>query len=210
MPKIKDPKRMISLFPEFSPMRVKYKDIFDMKAFYEALHEWLQEYGWKDYEDQVGAGDHWESFYGERIGQGGAREIWIRWRVHKKAPESDHLTYYLDIDFHCIALMSTEVVVKGRKIKTNKGEVEMGIRAFIEKNYESKFDENKFLSQVKEIFTNRIYKKNLEQRKKELYQEVYAFNNFIKQWFKLKRYLPYEEIKGFFPSQAWPSHLKEG
>ena len=106
--------------------------------------------------------------------------------------------------------MSTEVVVKGRKIKTNKGEVEMGIRAFIEKNYESKFDENKFLSQVKEIFTNRIYKKNLEQRKKELYQEVYAFNNFIKQWFKLKRYLPYEEIKGFFPSQAWPSHLKEG
>ena len=111
---------MISLFPEFSPMRVKYKDIFDMKAFYEALHEWLQEYGWKDYEDQVGAGDHWESFYGERIGQGGAREIWIRWRVHKKAPESDHLTYYLDIDFHCIALMSTEVVVKGRKIKTNK------------------------------------------------------------------------------------------
>ena len=67
MPKIKDPKRMISLFPEFSPMRVKYKDIFDMKAFYEALHEWLQEYGWKDYEDQVGAGDHWESFYGERI-----------------------------------------------------------------------------------------------------------------------------------------------
>jgi hypothetical protein len=200
---------MISLFPEFSPMRVKYKDIFDMKAFYEALHEWLQEYEWKDYEDQIGPGDHWESFYGERVGQGGAKEVWIRWRVYKKAPESDQLTYYLDIDFHCIALISTEVVVQGRKIKTNKGEVEIIINSYIEKKYESQFEKNPFLKHFKDIFTNRIYKKNLEQRKKELYQEIYAFNNFIKQWFKLKRYLPYEEVKGFFPSQAWPSHLKE-
>jgi len=48
-----------------------------------------------------------------------------------------------------------------------------------------------------------------EQRKKELYQEVYQLQNFLKQWFKLKRYLPYEETKNYSPSYAWPSHLRE-
>ena len=50
--------------------------------------------------------------------------------------------------------------------------------------------------------------KQLEERKKELYREAYVLQTFIKQWFKLKRYLPYEETKSFFPSAAYPSHIK--
>ena len=64
-------------------------------------------------------------------------------------------------------------------------------------------------SEIQNIFQKRIYRKKFEERKKELYKESYALNNFIKQWFKLKRYLPYEESKNFFPSYAWPSHLRE-
>ena len=209
MPKKKNLGKMISLFPQFGPMRIKYKDIFDMKAFYESLHEWFQEYGWKDFEEPIAAGDHWESFYGERIGQGGAKEIWIRWRLHKPAPESEALAYYLDLDFHCIALIKTEVVKDGQKIKVDKGEVELMIRAYIEEKYKSQMAKNKLLKYFIDLFKRRVYQKTVEQRRKELYQETYALNNFIKQWFKLKRYSPYEEVKGFFPSKAWPSHLKE-
>jgi len=208
MPK-NDPKKnnMISIFPEFSPMRIKYKDIFDMKAFYETLREWLLENEWKDQEDGL---DHWETYYGERIGQGGAKEIWIRWRTIKNTPDAKYLTYHLDLDFHVLGLVSTEVIKEGQKMKVNKGEVELHIRAFIEKLYEKEFSKNSLLKQFQGMFTKRVYRKTLEQRKKELYQETYALNNFIKQWFKLKRYLPYEESKNFFTSYAWPSHLREG
>ena len=200
-------KDLISLFPEFSPMRIKYKDIFDMKAFYEALHEWLLEHDWTNIEGDA-IKDSWETFYGERISQGGLKEIWIRWRPKKDAVGAE-LTYYLDFNFHCVALSKTEVVKEGRKFKTNKGEVELTIKAFIEKNYEKGFASHSFLKQILELFNRRIYRRVLEERKKELYQETYVLQNFIKQWFKLKRYLPYEETKSFFTSEAWPSHLKE-
>ena len=55
----------------------------------------------------------------------------------------------------------------------------------------------------------RFLSKELEDHRKELYREAYIMQNFMKQWFKLKRYLPYEESKSFFPSYAWPSHKKE-
>ena len=161
-------KGLIGLFPEFSPMRIKYKDIFDMKSFYEALHEWLLEHDWINIEEDPSK-DTWETFYGERIGQGGLKEIWIRWRPKKKA-EGAELTYYLDFNFHCIALKKTEVVKEGRKFKTDKGEVELTIKAFIEKDYEKGFQRHSILKQILDLFNRRIYRQVLEERKKELYQ----------------------------------------
>ncbi len=207
MPKKEIPKnRLISIFPQFSPIRIKYKDIFDMKGFYESLREWLKEHEWKDPEEKL---DHWETYYGERIDRSGAKEIWVQWRPEKPAPKAQYLHYYVDIDFHCLALIATEIVKEGRKMKVNKGEVEITIRAFIEEKYKQEFEKNKFLKQIKELFADKMYTYITEQRKKELYQEMYELQNFIKQWFKLKRYLPYEETKSFFPSSAWPSHLRE-
>jgi len=201
---------MFSIFDEYAPLRIKYKDIFNMKEFYDALHEYLLEHDWEAHD---GDGEHWETYYGERIGQNGNKEIWIMWRLGKKAPETKAFHYYLDIYFHCINLAKTEIVRDGQKIKCNKGEVEVEISGFIQKLYEKDFKKEKgifgwILKEVKEVFTNRIYLNVIDQRKKELYQEVYATGNFIKQWMKLKRYLPYEEAKNFYPSHAWPSHQK--
>ncbi|HLC70425.1 MAG TPA: hypothetical protein VJI32_00325 [Candidatus Nanoarchaeia archaeon] len=208
MPNIKIPsERLITVVPRF---RVKYKDIFDIKSFYDALHEWLLEYEWKDREDGA---DHWETYYGERIDQSGAREIWWQWRCVKQPRDAPMLRYYLDFDVHCIAITSAEVVKEGMKLKVNKGEIEMFMQSSIEKVYENKFDKDKdwgwLLHQAKDIFSRRVYVKILSERKTELYKETYALQNYIKQWFKFKRYLPYEEVKGFFPSQAYPSHVKE-
>ncbi|MEW5896059.1 MAG: hypothetical protein AB1668_00020 [Nanoarchaeota archaeon] len=185
---------------------VKYKDIFDMKTFYEALHEWLAEYQWTDIQDKS---DKYETFYGERIGRDGAKELWIRWRMHRNPEGAPMLTYYLDFDYHCLQLISTEVVREGKKLKVNKGEVEIIVKAFIEEKYKEKFAGHSLLRHVGGLFSRRIYDVIMNQRKKELYQEVYILLNFIKQWFKLKRYHPYEEVKPFQTSYAWPSHLEK-
>ncbi len=209
MPAINIPKnRLIPIFPEFSPMRVKFKDVFDLKDFYENYWEWLKEHGWIDFEDRL---DKFERFYGERIGTGGVKEIWIRWRPCKVpepygAMKDPPLRYYFDIDFHILGLSTTEIIKDGKKINTNKGEIDINIRAFVEKNYEVKFAEHGLLRHVIDIFSIRIYHRALEERKKELYRETYLMQTFLKQWFKMKTHLPYEQTESFFPSKAWPSH----
>ncbi len=206
-------------------MKLKYKDIFDMKAFYEALYEYLKENEWGDPDDTLDAtsgepinptvprSEHWETYYGERIDAKGLRELWIQWRLFKDPKEAPFLRYYLDIDFHCLGLaFGVEIVKEGMKLSVNRGEVELTINSYIEKVYEKKFTEGGMkwlLKPLTEMFTKRIYRKELKAREKELYQETYALQQFIKQWFKMKRYLPYEEVKSFFPSYAWPSHVKE-
>jgi hypothetical protein len=200
------PQKGESIFPPFQPLRVKYKDVFDLKAFYESVHEWLGQNGWEDMEEKL---DHFETFYGERIGREGMKEIWIQWRTKKEADNGPNFTYYLNFDYHVLGMTSLEVVKEGMKMKVNKGELDLNIDARIEEKYSKALESNPLLKYFFILFKQRVYRKELEQRKKELYQEAYVLQNFIKQWFKLKRYMPYEESKSFFPSQAWPSHLKE-
>ncbi len=193
-----------SIFPN-APIRIKYKDVFEFKPFYESLHEWLQHYGWTDVDDKK---DHWETIYAERIDRNGGKEIWISWRTFRNA-EGAPFRYYLDFNFHLLGITTTEVVKEGMKLKVNKGEMELHINAVIEKTYEEDLEKIPIIGKFKDLFNKRVYRQEYEERKKELYQETYVLQNFIKQWFKLKRYLPYEESKSFFPSMAWPSHLKE-
>lgn len=195
--------RTIKPFPAYS---VKFKDVFDFKEFYTALKEWMLEYGWGDVEEGK---DHWETYYAERVAVDGSKEIWARWRLARNPSDAKFLKYYLDLDYHCLGLGPAEIVVEGRKMKVNKGEVEVSVNGVIEEIYKEKFDENPILKEVKLLFAKRIYNKIIEQRKKEFYHEAYELQNYMKQWFKLKRYLPYEENKSFFPSYSWPSHLKE-
>ena len=63
MPSIKIPgDRLISLFPRFSPMVLKYKDVFDLKAFYEAFMEYLVDNDWFGATNEPKSElNHWES-----------------------------------------------------------------------------------------------------------------------------------------------------
>jgi hypothetical protein len=201
-------KHLVSLWGNETPMRIKYKDIFDLKAFYQFMREYLKVNGWTD-EELGGTSERWESYYGERIDQKGAREIWFLWRLVKEPMGSPMIRYYLDIDFHCLGIVPTEVIQDGKKFKANKGEVEMKMWAYVEEKFKSKFEGHWLLSRISELFTERIYDKEVYQRKKEYYQELYTFASYIKQWFKMKRYVPYEEQKQFYKSWAFPSNKKE-
>jgi hypothetical protein len=188
-------------------MVVKYKDIFDLKEFYTALHHWLIEYGWVSHD---GEGDHWETYYSERIDKGGVKEVWVTWNV-KKELDGAPARYELEIKYHGLGLKKKDVVIDGEKMTVDSGEVEMTLLPMLYLTYLDEFEKDKLISKFKKltaIFTKQIYDDKILQLKKDLYHEIYALNNFMKQWLKLKRYLPYEEVKGFHASQAWPSHLK--
>ncbi|MFH1275990.1 MAG: hypothetical protein ABIH82_02675 [Candidatus Woesearchaeota archaeon] len=201
-------KNLINLWGNETPMRIKYKDIFSLKDFYQFLREYLKVNGWYD-EEEGSPSEHWEAYYGERIDQKGAREIWFNWRLAKEPMGSPMIRFYIDIDFHCLGIVSTEVIVEGKKIKANKGEVEMKMWAYVEQKFMGPFEKHWLLKHFAKLFAERIYDKATYQRRKELHQELYTLTSYIKQWFKMKRHLPYEEQKQFYRSWAFPSHKKE-
>ena len=198
--------KLIKVFPK--EFRVKYKDVFELKIFYKAMRQWAKEYGWGDYESK-GKGEGYERLYREIIFKDGSKEMRIRWRLFKIVPETPYLYYHLDIDYKLLGLKVKEVVKDGQKLKLDSGEIELKINAFIELNFLNDFEKSTFLTYFKDLFMKRIYARTLDQRKRELYQEVYELQGFMKEWFKLRRYLPYEESEGFFPSYVFPSHEKQ-
>jgi len=178
-----------------------------MNRFYEDLHDWLKEHGWTDWEDKW---DHYETFYLEKIDKGGFKEVWIKWRPHRIPEKNSYYRYWLDLDFHCIALKDTEIVKEGKKLKVQKGEVELFVTAIMELDYKGEWSNHPILKFFNKLFPERIFKKEIfGEHKRELYREAYELQNYIKQWFKMKRHLPYEETKSFAPSYAWPSHMQE-
>jgi len=188
-------------------LRIKFRDVFDLKSFYKALRQWAKEYGWGDYESK-GKGESYERLYREVVYQDGSKYMEIRWRLFKPAPVTPYINYYFDIDYKLVGLKTKEVVKDGQKLKLDSGEIELKFNAWMELKFLTEFEEDSFLKHVKDIFLKRIYSRTIYQREKELYQEIYGCLTFIKEWFKLRRYLPYEEKKNFFPSYTITGHEK--
>jgi hypothetical protein len=145
----------------------------------------------------------------ERIEASGVKEMWWWWRLQKLPVKNSYYKYHLDLDFHIIGLTPAEVMRDGQKLKADKGEIEISANAFLEFDVEGKWSNHPFLKTFNELFPKRIFKKELyEDHKLELYREVYTLHAFMKRWFKLKSFLPYEEITPFFPSAAYPKWKK--
>lgn len=193
--------------------RVKFKDIFHLKEFYKAMHEWMLEYNWSSTETdglEIEDDDRFETLYLERTGLSGDREMWWWWRVQKVPTSNSYYKYHIDVDSHILYIVDTEVMREGKKLKVHKGEIEVNIWAYLQFDYKGEWSKHPVLKMFNQVFPKRIFKKELyETHKLELYREAYVFQAYIKKWFKLKSFLPFEEIEGFYPSWAYPEWKKE-
>ena len=193
---------------------VKFKDIFHLKEFYRAMHEWMREYDWFSTETdglniEDGA-DHYETLYLEKEGGGGDKEMWWWWRLQKLPTSNSYYKYHMDIDYHILYMFPAEVVRDGKKLKVNKGEVEVKLWAYLQFDYKGEWSKHPILKMFNKVFPKRIFKNEIyESHKLELYREMYVLQAYIKKWFKLKRFLPYEEVTQFHPSWAYPEWKKE-
>lgn len=193
--------------------RVKFKDIFNLKEFYKAMHEWTKEYEWSSVESDgltIENDDQYETLYLEKQDAAGAKEMWWWWRLQKMPISNSYYKWHMDIDYHILVMLPAEVMREGKKLKVNKGEVEVKIWAYLEFDYQGQWSKHPILKMFNKIFPNRIFKKEVyEDHKLELYREMYTLQAFIKKWFKLRSFLPYEEIAPFFPSRTYPEWKKE-
>ena len=182
-------------------LRVNYKDVFSLKGLYKVVRFWLCEEGYASLDDS----DKWmEKLYVERIFAGGARQIWIWWRTHKDIDSK--FRFIINVDYHLLGLVNTEIMYEGKKMKTNQGEVDVEIYAFLQFDPKGEWDNHFILSQpmVKKWWMNKAYKDQINKKAEMLYKEAYKLQSAIKQYLDLKAFLheyrgePFQPVK--FPT----------
>ena len=141
----------------------KYSELYDL-AF-----SWLKSSGYKLKED----------LYNEKLSSNG-KEVIIKWTAEKKV--TDYFKFQILMDWHILGMKDAEVEVDGKKVNTNKGEVEIKFKANIIKDYEKRWEDKplwKFLRGIYEKYiireTVEEFEDDLENETKEMIQDLKAF-----------------------------------
>ncbi|MBD3361237.1 hypothetical protein GF358_00425 [Candidatus Woesearchaeota archaeon] len=181
---------------------VNFKDVFILKSAYERMREWFVEEGYATNSDK----DFPEVFYLDKEGKGG-KELWIRWRFQKNpmgGKMKDFWRYDFDVDIHVLTLVQVETIVDNKKIKADKGEVEIQVKANLVMDWKSMLKKNSLLSPFKEIIYRFFLHDTRKRLENEFYENVYGFRETLANFFKL---LHYEAKKGGI--EFWPRKLPE-
>jgi len=185
---------------------VNYKDVFDMTWLYTLAHEWLIEEGWAKRNADP---EFPEIYYLQRETPGFGKEIWIRWRLTKhpeaipKGKDGSALFLFeMDVEFHVLGLKNTEVIVKGQKFKTNKGEVEVRVNAGLVVDHRKYFEQNPLLKPFKDLWIKRIIQPRLRSLQGELQSQAYRFREAINTYLQLEKLFESTEFAEFWSKKS--------
>ncbi len=186
--------------------KVKFKDVFHARWFYEQKMEYVTDNGWST-ALPGSKNNEFEHKYLEQWDAKGARFIWYHWRLQKPGP-SPYIKWYLDIDAQTVALNNHEIMIDGKKTKLHKGELYLHIHAWIQTDPDQKWANHWFLKHIKKMWEERIYGGEYAVSREQLIKEAYELQDWVKRYFKLKRWMRGggEEWR---PGLAFPSHLKK-
>ena len=157
-------------------LKIAFKGIFDMTDLYKQMKFWLNN---KNYGDENK--DFKENVYVERL-KGDSKQIEIKWITEKKV--SDYFKNQIVITFFVVGLKDSETDWKGRKVKTNQGDIEINLSANLITNANGRWN-NKSL--MKRFYDRFVVKDRIENYKIELYKDTYDLQNLIKSILELSK-----------------------
>jgi hypothetical protein len=140
--------------------KVKFSGLFDFKSLYNFIFTWLSDYGYGIIE---------EKSYTEKIKPEG-KEIEISWNARRKI--SDYFRFLLKIGWRILGMTNVEVQKGGIKTKLNKGDVEIKITGFLEKDYEHRWETSPFFKFLRTIYDKYIIKSRIEGYERKIMEEV--------------------------------------
>jgi len=171
---------------------------FDSMYIYLMLYEWLADNGWHNRKDE----DFPEIAYIHRdFGAAGGVEIWTYWRLQRPVEgmkEGGFATEHMDINIHFLNLKPHEMVYKGKKIKTQKGEVEIRVISYL------LFDEEQYWSKIplirsfQTIMMKRTLKRKKEKWRDDLKLEAHRLREMLNIYLKIPHYYPEKEVGEFW------------
>lgn len=192
-------------FIKITELKMKVKDIFSVNDMLKVLNEWLKE---NHYVDLNGKEDY-ESVYTHALRHGGSfLDSWLWWRAVKypegTTDKTAYLRYRVSIDMHFLGdSAETEMIVKGKKVKLNKGEMSVIITPTVELDFRNEWKEKGLAGLFDTFFKKRLYKADIDKHVEFLYIEANRLQNMFKQFFKLESTWGVETVgqppKGIMP-----------
>ena len=131
--------------------KMKYVGIIDFPNFYKFCYDWLV--------DELSL-DLSETKYEEKI-DGDAKNLEIKWVGLKKM--TDYFRFDVEVEFRVLSLTKLEIVQDGRKIKTNKGSVEIKMKGILVRDYQGKFEVNATRKFMRSIYEKWVIPSRIEQ-----------------------------------------------
>jgi hypothetical protein len=131
--------------------KIKYSGIVNFGDFYKFCYEWLK--------DQTGLSLS-ENKYSEKI-SGDSKNIEIEWTGFRNL--TDYFRFEAKISFRVLGLTNVEVAEGNKKVKTNKGTIEIGISGILVRDYDGKFEKNAFQKVLRGFYEKSVITARVEE-----------------------------------------------
>ncbi|MBS3146956.1 hypothetical protein J4471_04645 [Candidatus Woesearchaeota archaeon] len=158
-------------------LKIDWKGIFDFSDLYKKIKIWLLYEGYGDENENF-----IEAKYIERIKPNG-KQIEAKWYAEK--PVNDYVSNYLTLTFTVVGLKDTEITIEGKKMKMNSGQVIISIKGDLVINRKGDFGKGSLLQKIHD---RRLFRKNIELYKEELYKKTTDLYIEIKAYLNLHQF----------------------
>lgn len=179
---------------EVCHFELEREDIYHLKNLYKLVHDWLDLNNFRSLEDDD---EKVETFYMEKRSDNKTSEHLIWWRAQHIPKGNNYYKYFLKIDQQTLYVGSSEITHKGQKLKTNKGDITFRVRAWLMLDYKREWRDHSILGMFDHFFIKRMFKKQVDFLREDLWIKVYNLNDTIKNYLKLKS--RHEMTKSFHP-----------
>ena len=154
--------------------KIKYGGIFLFHDFYRFCYDWLtEETGLRISEDK----------YTEKL-EGTSKNIDIEWTGTRKI--TDYFKFEAKVKFRIIGLTNVEISQDNRKIKTDKGSVEVSIKGILVRDYKGKFETTAFKKFLRSIYEKWVIASRIEQMEDKIIGDCDEFLNQAKAYLDLE------------------------
>lgn len=153
--------------------KVVHSGIFDFKETYAFAYSWLIDEGYEVREKK----------YSEKVKVDG-KEVEISWEVWRKI--SDYFKFYATVKWRILRMNSVEVEKNGVKVKLNKGQPEIKIQAYLERDYEKKWEGRAFRKFLRGLYDKYIIKHRIDQYEEKLFKEFDEYATQLKSFLTLE------------------------
>lgn len=154
--------------------KMKYTGVFNFADFYKFCYDWLV--------DETSL-DMMEDKYIEKL-SGDSKNIDIEWTGVRKV--TDYFKFEIKVAYRILGLSNIEVVQDGKKVKTNKGSVEIKVKGTLVKDYQGKFERDAFRKFLRAIYEKWVIKTRIDQLEAKLIGDSDEFLGQAKAWLDLE------------------------
>ena len=152
--------------------KVEFSGVFNFEEAYAYAFNWFKDEGYGLIEEK----------YKEKVG-GSGRDIEFEWSASKGV--SDYFKVEIKVKVRVDGLTDVEVEMDGKKKKSNKGRMDIGIKGILVKDPESKWDESPWYKFLRDVYSKYIIPSRIDAMEDRVKDGVKEFKEKMKLFFEI-------------------------